>query len=149
MDIILIAAVTANGMIAHHSDEVIEWSLDLALFRQQTMGHTVIMGSNTERTLATDLDGRNVIVMHRDMDPREVLKNIKDEKCYIIGGSRTYTRFAPYLTHLYLTFHPLILSSQSLHLFTALGNDIDLEFIGKIEVDGEKGVYQFQYRVKQ
>lgn len=71
MDVILTAAITVNGMIAHHSEETIRWSEDLHLFRKQTMGHTVVMGSNTEKTLATELDGREVIVMHRDMDPRE------------------------------------------------------------------------------
>jgi dihydrofolate reductase len=47
MDVILIAAVTADGFIARHSHEVVEWSQDISLFKEQTMGYPVIMGSNT------------------------------------------------------------------------------------------------------
>ena len=36
MDIILIAAITADGYIARHSNEVVDWSQDLHLFRKQT-----------------------------------------------------------------------------------------------------------------
>ena len=43
MDVILTAAVTANGMIARHSNETVEWSADLPLFREQTVGQTVVM----------------------------------------------------------------------------------------------------------
>ena len=56
MDVILTAAVTVNGMIARHPTEVVDWSEDLQLFREQTIGQTVVMGSNTESTLATELD---------------------------------------------------------------------------------------------
>ena len=63
MDVVLTAAVTANGMIARHSNETVEWSADLSLFREQTMGQTVVMGSTTEKTLTTELDGRSIIIM--------------------------------------------------------------------------------------
>lgn len=147
MDVILTAAITVNGMIAHHSEETIRWSEDLHLFRKQTMGHTVVMGSNTEKTLATELDGREVIVMHRDMDPSGVLGAVKTGKCFIIGGSRTYSRFASHLTHLYLTIHPLIFSSDSLPLFSQLDNDMRMEFERMVKVSSGREFYQFQYRV--
>ena len=50
MKVILIAAITMDGYIAHENDEVISWSKDLKLFKKQTMGYPVIMGSNTEKT---------------------------------------------------------------------------------------------------
>ena len=103
MDIILIAAITADGKIAHHPEEIITWSEDLSLFKKQTMGQTVIMGSKTAEFLPTSFDGRTSIVMRREMDPVGVLKKIDTEKCFIIGGSITFGRFAKYLTHLYLT----------------------------------------------
>ncbi len=58
MHVILIAAITADGYIARHSNEIVSWSLDLHLFKKQTMGFPVIMGSNTKKTLNIDLSGR-------------------------------------------------------------------------------------------
>jgi len=147
MDVILTAAITANGKIAHHSNEIVSWSKDLQLFREQTIGQTVIMGSRTAKTLADDLENRETMVVHRTMSPEEVLKQIKTERCFIIGGSRTYTRFAPYITHVFLTYHPLIFSSNSLPLFFELKRDLFLKFVDKIEVDAPNGIYQFQYKV--
>lgn len=147
MDVILIAAVTANGMIARHRDEVVTWSEDLNLFREQTMGQTVIMGSRTARTLAVDLRGRKKEVVHRDTDPRQVLARVGTEKCFVIGGSRTFSRFAPFLTHLYLTYHPRVFPSGALPLFGELDEELALEFTGMVEVNPVRGVYQFQYRV--
>lgn len=147
MDVILTAAVTANGMIAHDPDEAISWSRDLQLFRHQTMGQTLIMGSRTAKTLATDLEGRQTVVVHRHSTPEQVLANVKTSKCFIIGGSRTYTRFVPHLTHVYLTYHPIIFPTRSLPLFSSLQKDLVLEFEQKVEVDARGGIYQFQYRV--
>jgi dihydrofolate reductase len=146
MDVILIAAVTANGYIARHSREVIAWSEDLPLFKQQTLGHPVIMGSNTAATLAVELEGREVIVVHRDDDPAEILAGITGERCFVIGGGRTFTRFAPYLTHLYLTPHPLVFG-RGIPLFPDLEIDLELAFEKLVPVNAERGIYQFQYRV--
>ena len=66
MDVILIAAVTQDGFIARHENEVTSWSKDLWLFKQQTMGYPVIMGSNTWATLKTELKNREVIIIHRN-----------------------------------------------------------------------------------
>ncbi|MEE9167808.1 MAG: dihydrofolate reductase [Candidatus Neomarinimicrobiota bacterium] len=147
MDVIMTAAVTANGMIAHDTRETVSWSQDLRLFRDQTMGQTVIMGSTTASTLATELDRREVVVMHRDSDLTELLANVKTPKCFVIGGSRTYTRFAPFLTHVYLTYHPLIFPSRSVPLFSGLQRDILLQFDRMVQADAQNGIYQFQYRV--
>jgi len=147
MDVILTAAVTVNGMIARHPTEVVDWSEDLQLFREQTIGQTVVMGSNTESTLATELDGREVVVMHRDMDPETVISQTKTEKCFIIGGAQTYSRFSLYLTHIFLTYHPHIFPSDSVTLFSNLEKEISLSYIRKVAIDKALGIYQFQYRV--
>ena len=147
MDVILTAAVTANGMIARHSSETVEWSADLPLFRKQTMGQTVVMGSATEKTLATELDGRSIIVMHREMKPETVLSEVLTDKCFIIGGAKTYSRFAPFLTHLYLTFHPLIFQSEAVPLFFDLKKELNLSFCKKVSVDEKREIYQSQYKV--
>ena len=148
MDIILIAAITADGYIARHTNEVVDWSQDLHLFRKQTMGYPVIMGSKTKKTLAMDLDGRETIVMHRHSDPEKILGKLHRDKCFIIGGGRTYTRFASYLTHLYLTIHPIIFGKGIL-LFPGLDKELDLIFMQMISVDGVEGLYQFQYKINR
>lgn len=146
MDIILIAAITANGMIAHHSDEVIQWSRDLPLFKQQTMGYPLIMGSKTAHTLATELAGRENIVVHRDDDPEDILNQIKGDRVFVIGGGKTYTRFAHWLTHLYLTVHPLIIG-QGIPLFPDLNRELELKFLKLNPVIPSEGIYQYQFKV--
>ena len=148
MDVILIAAITVDGYIARHSNEVVDWSLDLRLFRKQTMGYPVIMGSQTKKTLAMDLDGRETIVVHRHNDPEIILGKLHSEKCFVIGGGKTYTRFAPYLTHLFLTAHPLIFGG-GVPLFPDLDKEMELIFLQMISVEGREGLYQFQYKVNR
>ena len=146
MDIILIAAITIDGYIARQSDEVISWSKDLKLFKKQTMGYPVIMGSNTEKTLAVGLDGREQIVVHRNDKPDKILGELNAEKCFIIGGGRTYAKFAPFLTHLYITPHPIVFG-KGIQLFSELKEELSLKFIRKIAVNKTDGIFQFQYKV--
>lgn len=146
MEVILIAATTLDGYIARHSDEVISWSKDLKLFKKQTMGYPVIMGSKTEKTLAVELKGRETIVIHRDDSPKKILEELNAEKCFIIGGGRTYTKFAPFLTHLYITPHPIVFG-KGIQLFSNLKEELSLKFIRKISVSKTDGIFQFQYKV--
>lgn len=146
MDIILIAAITADGFIAHHSQEVISWSRDLALFKKQTMGWPVIMGSNTMVTLAVELEGRDKIVVHRQDEPQRILQRLNTKRCFVIGGGRTYTRFAPFLTHLYLTPHPVIFGG-GIPLFPGLKSEINLKLEKKVPVDKYREIFQYQYSV--
>ena len=62
-EVILIAAVTVDGFVARHSLEVTSWSKDLQVFKKQTMGFPVVMGSNTDKTLFSSLKGRKKIVV--------------------------------------------------------------------------------------
>lgn len=145
-DVILIAAVSANGMIAESHDEIITWSQDLHVFRKQTMGYPVIMGSNTSKTLAADLDGRQPIVVHREDNPEEVLSKLSTDKCFIIGGGKTYSKFAPYLTHLFLTPHPLVIG-KGIPLFFDLSENLNLIFQDLMVINSAKGIFQYQYKV--
>ncbi len=146
MDIILIAAITVDGYIARQSDEVISWSKDLNLFKEQTLGYPVIMGSNTEKTLAVELKGRKKIVIHRKDSAKKILEELNTEKCFIIGGGRTYTKFAPFLTHLYITPHPIVFG-KGIPLFPKLDRELSLKFVKMVPVDETAGIFQFQYKV--
>ncbi len=146
MDVILIAAVTQDGYIARHPHESVTWSKDLYLFKEQTMGWPLIMGSNTFKCLQKELEGRDIIVVRRDDNPKEIIENLNTEKCFIAGGGKTNSRFAPHLTHLYLTPHPNIFGS-GVRLFSGKTDEMNLVFEAMIPIHGEKGLYQFQYRI--
>lgn len=147
-EIILIAAVTVDGFIARHSNEVTKWTKDLLLFKKQTMGFPVIMGSNTHRTLINELKGREVIVTHRNDNPKSILKNISSKKCFIAGGGKTYSRFYPFLTDLYITPHPYIFGS-GISLFSDKINESQLIFKKLVEVSKKSGILQYQYKIQK
>ena len=146
-DVILIAAVTVDGYIARHNLEVTSWSQDLSLFKKQTMGYPVVMGSNTLKTLTGHLDGRDTIVVHKADKPQDVLRTIKNKQCFIIGGGKTYYKFASFLTHLYITPHPYVFG-KGVRLFdvSSMG-ELRLKFIRLVEVDDKNGIFQYQYQV--
>ena len=146
-EIILIAAVTIDGFIARSNDEITNWTEDLPLFKKQTMGHPVIVGSNTYKTLSGELEGRSVIVVGRNDNPRSLIEEIESDRCFIAGGGKTYSRFYPFLTHLYITPHPLIFGS-GVSLFSDTVNEKNLSFEKLLEVSRKKGIYQYQYKVK-
>ena len=81
-EIILIAAVTVDGFIARHNNEITKWTKDLQLFKKQTMGSSVIMGSKTFNTLSKELEGREVIVVKRNDKPNEIIRGISSKKCF-------------------------------------------------------------------
>lgn len=144
MDIILIAAVTIDGYIARHSHEKIHWSQDLDLFKEQTIGHPVIMGSHTFESLQNKLIDRQNIIVHRNDDPVDVLKKINAEKCFVAGGGRTNSKFIDYLTHLYITPHPYVFGG-GIKLFHMEEKEFQLELINTYEV--KIGIIQYQYKV--
>ena len=137
-----------DGFIASHSLEKVTWSKDLSLFKEQTLNHTVIMGSNTNKTLEIKLEKRHSIVVHREDDPKEILDKIKGEKCFVIGGGKTFSKFSGYLTHLYLTPHPLIFGSGT-KLFESFNKEIKLKFVKQVPVLPDKGIFQLQFSIKQ
>ena len=147
-EVILIAAVTVDGFIARHSREVITWSKDLQLFKKQTTGFPVIMGSNTYDTLYDQLDKRDMIIVNRYNNPESILSEIAADRCFIIGGGKTYSRFAPFLTHLYITPHPYIFG-VGVRLFSDPVAELTLRFENMISVDDEVGIYQYQYKVQK
>lgn len=144
--IILIAAVTIDGFIARHSKEKTKWTQDLHLFKKQTRGHPIIMGSNTYNTLSNDLSDREVIIVHRDDNPEKIINKITSDRCFIAGGGKTYSRFYSFLTHLYITPHPHIFG-DGVSLFSEKVIESNLVFERLVEASKENGIYQYQYRV--
>ena len=145
---ILIAAVTVDGFIARHSNEITSWTKDLHLFKKQTMGHSIIMGPNTFNTLSKELIGREVIVTTRNDNPKEIIRGTSSKKCFIAGGGKTNSLFYPFLTHMYITPHPHIFG-EGVKLFSDQTSELDLIFEKTTEVSKEDGIFQYQYKVKR
>ncbi len=66
--VILVAAVARNGVIGNGPD--IPWKVpgEQALFKELTMGDTLIMGRTTYESIGRPLPGRTTIVLTRDPD---------------------------------------------------------------------------------
>lgn len=103
---VIIAAVSENDVIGKDGDIPWHYSEDLKHFKEKTMGHPVVMGSGTYRSLPGDfkpLPGRKNIVLTRsgiEVDESVAVTNSLDEawknaeehddKVFIIGGATIY-----------------------------------------------------------
>lgn len=116
----LIAAVGTNRELGKNGTLI--WNLrgDMAFFKTQTMGHIVVMGANTFKSLPKKLPMRVHYVLTRgsvqdkgETDVKifksfeELLKEVKLEAekqdVYIIGGATMYKEFMQYAHEILLT----------------------------------------------
>ena len=148
MKIILICATTLDGYIARHSNEITNWTKDLKLFKKQTMGYPVIMGSNTFKTLQNELTGRNVIVFHRNDNPYTIIKELKTtyKRIFIAGGGKTNERFMEYITDMYITPHPVMFGT-GIKLFGNNKIKIKTKLTKSIEIHESEGLLQYQFKI--
>ena len=148
MKIILICATTLDGYIARHSNEITNWTKDLKLFKKQTTGYPVIMGSNTFKTLQNELTGRNVIVFHRNDNPYTIIKELKTtyKRIFIAGGGKTNERFMEYVTYMYITPHPVMFGT-GIKLFGNNKIKIKTRLTTSIEIHESEGLRQYQFKI--
>lgn len=113
----MIAAIGKNRELG--KDNKLLWRVpnDMKFFKKTTMGHKVIMGMNTYKSLPpTGLPGREMIVMTKQ--EKENSENVKfvssinqiledylesEEEVFIIGGASIYQQFLPYVQYMYIT----------------------------------------------
>ena len=74
--------------------------LDQAFFSGYTMGRTCLVGYNTFPQVER-LQGRNIIIDYKEKDQ---LYNRFGGDFVVIGGVKTYTKYAPYTRELLVTF---------------------------------------------
>ena len=113
--ITIIAAVAKNRAIGYKNKLIYWLPNDLKRFKQLTTGHTIIMGSNTFRSLPKGAlpNRRNVVLSRRskefpgcDVYPslEKALKSCQpDEDIYIIGGASVYEQAVKVADRLCLT----------------------------------------------
>src|SRR5215213_872903 len=119
MRISIIAAVAENGIIGRKGQLPWRLSDDLRRFKQQTMGHTIIMGRRTWESIGRALPGRQTVVVSRRPDFRTNVEGVEtaidlnqalaiaqaagDEEVFIIGGAELYRESFSRANRLYLT----------------------------------------------
>ncbi len=122
MKISLIAAMTDKHVIGYQGR--LPWHLpeDLAFFKSKTMGHPMLMGNITFKSLPGLLPGRTHLVLSRKAPPSSANTPANapvyyfsdtstalhaaaalDTEVFIIGGAQIYAQFLPMATCLYLT----------------------------------------------
>ena len=123
MEKIMIAAVADDLAIGR--DNALLWhiSADMKYFRRTTMGCPVIMGFRTWESIGRPLPGRlNIVITRHHLDAPDTVLQVPDvaaafaeaekhlsaagtvpEKCFIMGGAKTYERSMQYADALYIT----------------------------------------------
>lgn len=104
MEILLIAAVAANGVIGQGKH--IPWQIpgEQSHFKRHTWGHAILMGRTTWESLGQALPGRHNLVLSRNRDLQlegaecvqslaqgiEAARRQQASKLFIIGGEQVY-----------------------------------------------------------
>jgi dihydrofolate reductase len=119
MTVTLLAAVARNGVIG--VDGGLPWHLpdELALFKELTLGHVLVMGRRTYESVGHPLPGRTTIVVTRRPDwdagaegvltARGVgealeLASRLDDEVFVVGGAQVYAEALASADRLALTF---------------------------------------------
>lgn len=135
-----IVAIDADGAIG--CKNALPWSLktDMAFFRRETLGNTVIMGRKTYDSIGSPLTGRkNIVLSHNNvlfensencslaLSVKEALflasKNAAKE-AFVIGGAVTYDQFAPLVDRYLVT----VVKHRATDADAYLSTDIISEF---------------------
>jgi len=167
MKVILLMAVTADGMIARNSMELIDWTgkADKKYFIHITReAGAMIMGSKTFDTIGKVLQGRKNIVLTRDktrtsqsrdliftsQTPKEIINELETQgfaSVALIGGSVVNTLFMKenLIDEVHVTIVPRLFG-KGLSLFNeTLDTLLELMDIEKID----HGHVLLKYRVKK
>jgi len=117
MPVTLLAAVARNGVIG--VDGGLPWHLpdELALFKELTLGHVLVMGRRTFESVGRPLPGRTTVVVTRrpDWEAEGVLRAESvgealalarevDAEVFVVGGAQVYAAALPAADRLALTF---------------------------------------------
>jgi len=113
----ILAAVVVtdlNNAIGKDNKLLCHLPADLKFFKATTMGSPIIMGRKTFQSIGKVLPGRKNIIISRNKDLKiegaevyssfeAMMKNVKEEKAFIIGGAEIYKITMPFLSEIYRT----------------------------------------------
>ena len=166
MKCVLIAAITANGKIAHSVDELISWTSkeDKRFFTEETKRHGVmIMGKRTHDTIGKPLPGRLNIVLTRSPEEREsipgeleftnqpptdLLRDLEErgfKSVAIVGGASVYTQFLQQnlIDEILLTVEPKIFGS-GIGLFSDFEWDRDVRLLSVTKLGDQSVLLHYE-----
>lgn len=113
--LIIIAAIGENNELGKNNNLIWRLKDDMKFFKENTMGHKIVMGYNTFESLPRLLPGREHLVLtHRNLavEGIKVFNNLVeltkylstlDEEVFIIGGESIYKLFIDIADELILT----------------------------------------------
>lgn len=114
-----IVAMASNRVIGNRGE--IPWKIpgEQKMFKEITMGHTMVMGRKTYEAIGRALPGRTNIVVTRQSDYQapdcEVVHDLKsalescspdEDEAFIIGGGQIYNETISIVDRIYLTLLP-------------------------------------------
>ena len=111
----LIAAVGKNNELGRKNDLCWRIKEDLRFFRDTTMGHYILVGENTYKSMPSKLPGRRYLVLSPTMqsnEDRTVFGTLEsfiefakstDELIFVSGGAMVYGLMIPYVSEIILT----------------------------------------------
>ncbi|AJY48248.1 diacylglycerol kinase [Martelella endophytica] len=161
MWIILVAAVSSNGVIGRDGGMPWRLSTDLKRFKAMTLGKPVIMGRKTFQSMGKALSGRTNIVISRDpdfaadgtiavtclADALDAARKAKGEadEIAIIGGGQIYAQAMAIADRLHITHVDAELDGDT--IFPSI-DDADWRVVSSEDVPaGEKDDYPTRYVV--
>ncbi|MGM0591709.1 MAG: dihydrofolate reductase [Halobacteriota archaeon] len=121
MDLAIIAAVAANGVIGADGGMPWHYPEDLEHFKRTTIGHPVIMGRRTYESIAGQLGGplpnrTNIVLSTTEPNvPDDVVvassvdealtaaEDAGNDVAFVVGGAAVYEQFLPLADRLVLT----------------------------------------------
>lgn len=114
--LIIIAAIGKNRELGYKGKLIWNIKEDMKFFKENTIGHTVLMGDTTFYSLPKMLENRKhlILTFSNDKFPKDVvvLKSIDeffdiakeiDDDIYVIGGASIYSQFIDYADEILLT----------------------------------------------
>jgi dihydrofolate reductase len=155
MIVSLIVAMASNRVIGNKGD--IPWKIpgEQKMFKEITMGHTMIMGRKTYESLGRPLPGRINIVVTRqtdfqapgctvvhDLDSAIKACAAAESEAFIIGGGQLYHETISTADRIYLTLLPREISGDT-H-FPEF-SEADFEIIESRFVDGVEPYHFYIY----
>ncbi len=114
MIIACIVVTDLNNAIGKNNKLLCHLPADLKFFKTTTMGCPIIMGRKTFESIGRALPGRKNIVITRNKDFKfegveiyhsveDCMKNLKEEKVFVIGGAEIYKQTLPFTNEIYRT----------------------------------------------
>lgn len=140
----LIASIGNNNEIGKNGDLIWHIPADMKFFKNTTIGHVVVMGYNTYKSLPGPLKDREMIVISRNKtsndvkiisDYKEILDMYEksDIEVFIIGGAILYNLYLEYAKRMYLTHIDSICSDADTFFPTFNKNDWNCEVLDENE----------------